>query len=402
VTAGKLLLIALVGCASPRPREAVPPEPSPCETALLAAPAAGPARFDAFLAEYTAAAPDARDELAARFIAGAGAFPIVDGRTVVFVARAPGATDVRVIGDFRAKSFFKIDWDPAGQPLAPVVAGGVLWFARVQLAPDARLDYQIAIDGKAAPDPLNPRTITSGIAGPASELVMPEIRRTPPRTGVPRGSLAVVAEPWAQPKVTVYLPPGYDANRRYPVIYTADGSAWLDLIQLPAILDDLIAAAAIEPAIAVMIDAAEDRSAWYQWNPAYLAYLDRVVGYVDGHYATRAEPKSRLHAGTSAGGRASLQVGLERPAVFANIAMLSPSLVAAPHVYEPYFSGRTPVPAGLRVWLSAGRYENAICEDTRMAARWLRGAKVVYTREGHSFGTWRHAAAEMLPYFLPR
>jgi hypothetical protein len=52
------------------------------------------------------------------------------------------------------------------------------------------------------------------------------------------------------------------------------------------------------------------------------------------------------------------------------------------------------------------RYEGAICEDVHTMARFLRDtgvtAHTTYSREGHSFGTWRHAAAEMLPYFFGR
>jgi hypothetical protein len=87
--------------------------------------------------------------------------------------------------------------------------------------------------------------------------------------------------------VTIYLPPGYDAARDYSTLYTADGSAWVDYIGLPTILDNLIAAGAIEPVVAVLIDAAADRSAWYHFNADYLEYLKRVVTYVDDHYATR-------------------------------------------------------------------------------------------------------------------
>ncbi|PYR48443.1 MAG: hypothetical protein DMF89_15695 [Acidobacteria bacterium] len=64
----------------------------------------------------------------------------------------------------------------------------------------------------------------------------------------------------------------------------------------------MIAARIIEPVIAVVIDAPADRSAWYQYNHDYLDYLERVVKYIDGHYATQATPDARLHAGTSAGG----------------------------------------------------------------------------------------------------
>jgi enterochelin esterase-like enzyme len=394
----RLAWIALAGCAAPPRAPAIAEPPAACELPALT-PGREP-RFEAFRARLLAAAPDARAAIVEQFASG-GVPSIGEDGTVVFV-HAGAATEVRVVGDFRAKSFFKIDWDPLGEPMTQLVDG--VWFATLRFPRDARFDYQIVVDGKAGPDPLNPRSIESGIAGPSSELVMPDARAVAPRADVPHGTLEPITEAWATPKVTVYLPPGYDASRRYPTLYTADGSAWRDLVQLPGILDELIAARTIEPVIAVMIDAAADRTAWYMWNPAYLAYLDRVVAHVDRTYATRPEPQARIHAGTSAGGRASLQVGLARPGVFANIAMLSPSLVGPAHILEPYFRGAKPPPPSLRVWLSAGAYEGAICEDTRTMLRWFRAsgipAAAAFTREGHSFGTWRRAAREMLVHFL--
>src|SRR4029079_13104935 len=151
--------------------------------------------------------------------------------------------------------------------------------------PDARLDYQFAVDGKYRPDPLNERGIVSGAAASpcgdgenAPVLLVPRYRLAPatvPRADVAHGQMIVVDEPWATPKVTIYLPAGFDSNRRYPVVYTADGRQWREFINLPAILDKLIAGGSIEPLIAVMIDSAADRGEWYQLNSAYAAYLDK-------------------------------------------------------------------------------------------------------------------------------
>jgi enterochelin esterase-like enzyme len=408
----QIAMLVAVGCATEHAAVIGPVDAAmQCESAVLTAPSSGPPRFDRFLAAYVGAPQEARSELVASFVAAQqadGGFPIVasDGTVVFFYIATGSESNVRVIGDFRARSAISVDWDPVGEPLSPAVNGAAVWFARMRFQPDARLDYQLAVDGKGAPDPLNPRAIESGIAGHASELVMPKVQLPILRSDVARGSVTVVDETWARPKISIYLPPGYDARQRYPVVYTADGSAWLDLVHLPLILDDLIGRGVIAPAIAVMIDPAEDRSAWYMWNPVYLAHLDTVITYVDKHYATRPDPSGRLHIGTSAGGRASLFVGLEYSTKFANVALLSPSLSGPVHLYEPYFSGRKKPSASLRVWLSAGRYEGSICEDTRTMARWFRDArvatKVVYTREGHSFGTWRHVVPEMLTYFLAR
>jgi enterochelin esterase-like enzyme len=337
---------------------------------------------------------------------------IASDGTVVFVYVATSDVhDVRVIGDFRLQSFSQIAWDTAGEPMHPMVPGSAVWFVRMRFATDARLDYQIVVDGVAGPDPLDPRSIESGAAaanpanaGHASELLMPAFRETLLRSDVPHGTLHVVAEPWARPEITIYLPPNYDPQHRYPVLYTADGHAWQTNLALPSTLDALIASKAIEPIIAVMIQPEGNRSDWYQWNPRYLAYLDRTIAYVDGRYSTRAEPAGRLHAGTSAGARASLFVGLEDSAMFSNIAMLSPALTSPAHLLGPYLEGTNAIPSELRVWMSSGRYEGAICEDTHFIAPWLHervaATHVEYTREAHSLGAWKHEAVPMLEYFF--
>jgi enterochelin esterase-like enzyme len=372
---------------------------------VLASPASGPADFDALYSAYVDASPEGREAIATQFSSQRSMPMIAPDGTVAFVYVATSVVrDVRVVGDFRAKSFSKVDWDPAGEPMHPIVPGAAVWFVRMRFATDARLDYQVAVDGVAGPDPLNPRTIESGIAGHASELVMPAFHETVVRNDVPHGTLRVVAEPWAKPEITIYLPPAYDPQYRYSVLYTADGRAWQTDIGLPSTLDALIAAHAIEPVIAVMIEPEDDRTAWYQWNPRYLAYLDRTIAYVDAHYATRAERSGRLHAGTSAGARASLYVGLEHSSMFANIAMLSPALTSPAHLLGLYLTGTKHVARDLRVWLSAGRYEGSICEDAQFIARWLhdrvRATHLEHSREGHSFGTWKHEIVPMLEYFF--
>jgi enterochelin esterase-like enzyme len=259
-------------------------------------------------------------------------------------------------------------------------------------------------------DVLNSRKVISGPGGgEVSELVMPKHRvpaETLPREGIPHGTLRVVQELWATPKVTVYVPPGYDSSKRYPTLYTADGSAWNELIKLPTILDNLISDRAIEPLIAVMVDATNDRRGWYYYNPEYLTYVRRVLDYVDSHYSTRARADQRAHVGTSAGGRAALYVGLELPNFFEKIGMLSPSLDAPAYMYEPYFSGSKRPNRNLEVWLSAGSYEGSIYRDTQTMEAYFKRVGVrtrsVYLHQGHSFEAWREATPNMLKYFFPR
>jgi enterochelin esterase-like enzyme len=342
-----------------------------------------------------------------------GSFPIVgrDGEAVFFyVAANPGAA-VRMVGEFALRSPTSVQWDGNGEAMAPVVPGGAAFARRMRFEPDARLEYQFVVDGKPVNDPFNTRTAISGAApnagkdgAPVSVLIMREYRRTSPsRPGVPRGRTVSLDEPWATPKVAVYLPPGYTPTRRYPTLYVADGGAWARINDLPLVLDSLVADRVIEPIIAVLIDPTEDRAGWYNFDSGYLPYLDKVVAWVDDHLATRASAAARVHMGSSAGGRATLSVALQRPELFANAALFSPSLIAPPHYFEPYLTGRKRLPP-LKVWLCAGNHEGYIYEDAHMFERLLVAAgterKVIYTHEGHSLTGWRNLTGDMLAFFF--
>lgn len=368
-------------------------------------------RFEDFLARYRAASPDERRAEAERFVAQrrSSGFPLVEpGGEAVFVFMGDGTQrEVRIVGDFLPASFYNPYWSTTGEAME---REGDVFFLRRRFERDARLDYRFVVDGEATLDPLNPRTITSGVGGgEASVLVMPGHRmprEVEPDPDVPAGRLVTVEEPWAAPEVRIYLPPGYDGRRRYPVLYTTDGPAWVDLLKLPTILDNLIAGGAIEPVLAVFVGVPEDRRAWHQFSEDFLAYLARVVAHVDATYATRAEATARVHAGTSSGGRMALVVGLRRPDLFQRVALLSPELSGPLHAWEPLLSGSSPLDRGLAVWLGAGTYEHAIHRDAELLAGVLRRrgipVETLFTPQGHSFGAWREAAVAMLRHFFGR
>jgi enterochelin esterase-like enzyme len=368
--------------------------------------------FDSFAITYTNTSPALRDKLIQSFITWQkqrGGFPIIEqeGEVVFFYQGVGTEQEVKLLGDFSARNFYSVAWNQTGEKMRRLVPNGPVFFVKRKFERDARLDYKFVVDGKATRDPLNNHSVVSGPGGDASELIMPDYRiprEVSRRENIPRGTVGRVNENWAQPIVKVYLPPGYNPNSTYPVIYTADGAAWADLMGLPIILDNLINDGSIKPVIAVMVDPTADRSSWYFYNPAYLQYIEKVVGYIDSHYATQAEPGGRLHIGTSAGGRISLYAGLERPDLFHNIAMLSPSLVGPPHYYGEYLNGNKRPPAHLNIWMSAGSYEGYIYQDTKMMERYFKSidlrSSTTYTREGHSFAAWKNITVSMLQYFF--
>jgi enterochelin esterase family protein len=378
--------------------------------------------FEAFLTKYRAAPVAARAPLLRTWVdrrTAGGGFPVVEaGGDVVFVfAGRGGEREVRVVGDFQARNFASVLWDEAGLALTRAAPGAPLFFLRHRFEPDARLDYRFVVDGQQVLDALNPRRLSSGAAplkpgeqvAEVSELVMPRFAGSTSyllRPDVPHGRLEQVTEPWATPKVTVYLPPGLASGRRCPSLYVADGSSWIKWMSLPLTLDNLIAAGAIPPVIAIFIDPASDRHSWYQLDSAHLPYLERVVAHIDAHHQTEASPRSRVFLGSSAGGRAALNVGLSRPQLFGNVALLSPSVTGSPRFYAPYLTGKRRPDPRLRIWLSAGTYEGYIHEDVRFLDGYFRSVGLspvtVITHQGHSLGNFRSLAEPALRHLLGR
>lgn len=365
--------------------------------------------FDSLLQAIEAAEPERHQSLLEDFAARRqdnGGFPIADlsGDVVFLYMGGPETREVRLIGDFLPVSPTNPTWGP-GEPMQRT---GNLFHARRRFEPAARLDYAFDVDGERTRDPLNPRSLFSGTAdGEVSELVMPGHRlqsATQVWPDTPRGTLQRIEAEWADPAVTVYLPAGYDPDHVYPVVYTGDGSAWIDYIGLPVILDNLIGSGDIEPVIAVMVDAPPERGEWHTYNPRFIDYYARVIDHVDATYPTRPGAGGRLIAGTSSAARAALHAALERPDLFTRVAMLSPSMSGPLFALAPYLAGDKTPDAALEVWMSAGTYDGYLERDARVLEAWMEragvDATVSYSAQGHSFGFWSQSAVFVLRHFF--
>jgi len=121
----------------------------------------------------------------------------------------------------------------------------------------------------------------------------------------------------------VYLPPGYaSTTRRYPVLYLLHGrnghaNAFLE-IGIQESLDRLIAARAIPPMIAVMI---QDRPGLKNWRDQGTrhseTYVIEVQELVDRMLRTIPARAARAIAGSSMGGFGAMNVALTNPLRFA-------------------------------------------------------------------------------------
>lgn len=402
---------------------------------LMAAPATAQpndASFDAFLAGLNAADPSDRLALAERFCEQIERTPLVEGDTAAVFLWRGEANSVGLLGDVGA-------WAET-LPLARV-EGTDLWWRRVRLEPEARIEYLFMVDEAAEgfgaellgrPDPLNPHRVLSGF-GPFSELAMPGYAYpevfAPVRDGTPGLSdgLALHTLPpgaldYAH-EVLVYTPPVYDADARYPTVYVVDGRDYVEFAHAPAVLDHLIERGEIEPIVAVFVDPpnrhgphAPNRTTEYGMNDAFVAFLaDELVPFVDARYRTRTEAAARLIVGDSYGGLIATYVPFRRSDVF--------GLGYSQSGYHSFQNDRLirlveeSEPEPIRLSVDVGTYETVVGagllpeaeRDFLAANRRLRdvlaarGYDFVYAEypEGHTWGNWRAHLLDALRHFFP-
>lgn len=144
-------------------------------------------------------------------------------------------------------------------------------------------------------------------------------------------------------RARIYLPAGYSAERKYPVLYLLHGiggnqDEWRGYVRAPAILDNLIADGKAVPMIVVMPNGRalpDDRSppeerVFTPENAAGFAkferdLLDFLIPAVEAEYSAYADREHRAIAGLSMGGGQALNFGLGHPDAFGWVGAFSPA-----------------------------------------------------------------------------
>lgn len=142
---------------------------------------------------------------------------------------------------------------------------------------------------------------------------------------------------------SVYLPPGYAAGRKVPVLYLLHGiggnhDEWRGYVRAHHILDNLIAAGRALPMIVVMPNGraqADDRvpPAERMFTPEHVAafarfepeLLQSLIPAIEATYAADGDRRRRAIAGLSMGGGQALNIGLAHLDRFAWVGAFSPA-----------------------------------------------------------------------------
>lgn len=144
----------------------------------------------------------------------------------------------------------------------------------------------------------------------------------------------------------VFLPPSYakDARRRYPVVYALHGywigaEQWTHEIHVPQTLEGAFAQGVREVILVLPDSKTQHNGSMYSSSVTtgdFENYVARdVVTYMDTHYRTIPDRRSRGLVGHSMGGYGAMRIGMKHPELFGSLYLMSPCCL----------SPRAPAPA---------------------------------------------------------
>ncbi len=327
--------------------------------------------------------------------------PAVDGNRVTFYAEARGFEPPRIVGDFNGWGRYPDASGPLGGVMVRV--DETRWYrATIELTRDARVEYGFSYgDAEPVRDPNNPLAArTFGMVRSAIE--MPDYRRSrfvdtarEQRGNVDQFSLADGRT------VHVYTPPGYPAAAPYPVVYFNDGSAYVQEVGAPSIVDASIAFGTLAPVVAVFVDPL-DRGTEYRGAPTFIEVVIReLVPRIDRDYETLAEPVGRAVVGGSRGALGAFHLAWSAPDVFRYCGMLAPAITPTDLLARVFDQDATP----LELFVLGASYDVRFLGDYYNALDTFRAKGYVVNARtapiGHSPTSWRHYIPEMLAQFFP-
>ncbi len=135
--------------------------------------------------------------------------------------------------------------------------------------------------------------------------------------------------------VIVFLPPSYqkDKKRRYPVVYALHGYSigaeqWTHEIHVPQTIEGAFAQGSRELIVVLPDSKTIYNGSMYSSSVTtgdFENYITRdVVAYIDAHYRTLPERKSRGLVGHSMGGYGASRIGMKHSDVFGALYIMSP------------------------------------------------------------------------------
>ncbi|HPR30576.1 MAG TPA: alpha/beta hydrolase-fold protein [Prolixibacteraceae bacterium] len=337
-----------------------------------------------------------------------------DDQTVTFRLKAPLAQKVVLpLGAIYTAN------DLGKEPLPFSKGDDGIWTLTIGPLKTDMYAYHFNVDGVQTPDPSNTYAAFTAMP-PYSQLVVHgkepayyDAKNVPHGTvtrhiyhsGVTNG----------ERELYVYTPPGYNAQKKYPVLYLLGGSGelpsnWMYDGRVNFIMDNLLAEGKALPMIIVLpnnqiIHRNHPQHAELTFDIFEKELREHVVPLVDKNYSTIASPKGRAISGLSMGGRHSMFIGFRSLDVFANFGILSagdtePETSLKLFLNDPKVNDKVDYLFVGQGTMEAQGFFNRRCQALHEALDQHNIEHEYYIggHGGHDWGTWRH----LLYYrFLP-
>ncbi|MCS4435189.1 esterase [Aquiflexum gelatinilyticum] len=337
-----------------------------------------------------------------------------EDRTVTFRLKAPKAQEVKLAGVALLTGLGK------GNEQIPFTKGeDGIWTLTVGPLRPNMYAYHLNIDGVQVADPNNTYAAFTAMP-PYSQLV---VHGDGPAyydaKDVPHGNVtrhvyhSTVTQ--GEREIYVYTPPGYDPNKKYPVLYLLGGSGelpsnWIYDGRVNFIMDNLLAEEKAKP----MIIAIPNNQVIHRNHPNHTELTfeifekemrAHVIPLVDKSYSTIRTPHGRAISGLSMGGRHSMFVGLGSLDLFANFGILSAGDNDAEKTLSDFLNDPDANAKVDYLFVGQGTEEAKGFFGTRVKGLTdaLDNHKIKYEYYvggygGHDWSTWRHLLHER---FLP-
>ena len=230
------------------------------------------------------------------------------------------------------------------------------------------------------------------------------------RTGIEKGTVKLIEyqseSVGTTRKANVYLPPKYDAKKKYSVLYLLHGIGgdeweWMNDGGVPnIIMDNLYADKKVADMIVVMPNgrAAKDdsRAGGYGSAAAFGEFDKDLIGslipYIEKNFSVYTDKNHRAIAGLSMGGGQSLNFGLANMDKFAYVGGFS----SAPNTAQP----QQLIPdvektkkENKLLWMVCGGEDGLMFNSSRLKAfcdeKGIPCTLINYPGEGHNFVVWK-------------
>jgi len=297
------------------------------------------------------------------------------------------------------------------------ISGIIVWFGLVCCIPAAEL---LPLSMSSAQPPANVYKPVVLNKDDVQAFPEPAADINADKPNIPHGKLEMVEYDsrtvGTRRKMLVYTPPGYTADKKYPVLYLLHGiggeeTEWKRIAAPQLLLDNLLADSnsKAQPMILVMPNGRAQKNDRPEGNiyaaaPAFAAFeqdlIQDVIPTIEKRYSVQADREHRGLAGLSMGGGQSLNFGFAHLDLFAWVGGFS----SAPNTKAP--AQLVPDPAAARgklklLWLSCGN-KDGLFHISQDVHNYLKQNNIdhVWNVDDHAHDSteWRNN----LYYFLQR